>query len=270
MTWKLSHISRGILWTRELLTTLFKFWIKNPTKTGAIIDFVLEKLSAFPKFLKRNVFTEQRNSSFEENLEQTASLYKKFRKFDLANKTHITKLEKQLESRSQLLYFIVRSMKPKVVVETGVAAGESSGYILRAMADNNFGKLYSVDLPFQWYVYGDDKLHLDSLPAGKLPGYLVPEDLKKRWVLRMGDTRKVLPELLKELKTIDIFIHDSEHTYETMMFEYMAAWPYLKVNGLLLSDDVHFTSAFSEFCKKVSAKNISFTSLGVAWKSKGR
>jgi hypothetical protein len=43
--------------------------------------------------------------------------------------------------------FPVRSLKPRVIVETGVASGLSSAHILRALAANGTGTLHSIDLP---------------------------------------------------------------------------------------------------------------------------
>ena len=37
---------------------------------------------------------------------------------------------------------------------------------------------------------------------------------------------------------IDIFFHDSLHTYDHMMFEYLTSWDYLKEGGVLFSDDI--------------------------------
>jgi len=50
-------------------------------------------------------------------------------------------------SEPEILYVIVRLLKPEKVVETGVAAGVSSAFILEAMDDNGIGTLYSIDLP---------------------------------------------------------------------------------------------------------------------------
>ena len=47
-----------------------------------------------------------------------------------------------------LLYFFVRYYKPKVILETGVAAGFSSLAILKALKKNKYGKLYSSDFPY--------------------------------------------------------------------------------------------------------------------------
>lgn len=262
------YLKRAMLWFNELIITLIKFWLKNPEETPAIIGFVFKKFLASPKFIFRNVFTEKYAKQSTDSVKKTAQLYNKLGKnFNPSIPSSYQKLESYLTVKSQLLYFLIRKLKPKIVVETGVAAGESTGYILQAIHDNGFGKLYSVDLPFQWYIYGNHKLHLDSLPAGKMPGYLVPENLKKTWTLILGNTYEKLPSLLINLGKIDIFLHDSEHSDKTMMFEYKTSWPYIKNNGFLLSDDVSYTKAFDKFSKNKSLENIIFKDLGVIQKN---
>ena len=46
-----------------------------------------------------------------------------------------------------LLYVICRVMKPTNVIETGVASGASSAFILLGLDKNQHGTLYSIDLP---------------------------------------------------------------------------------------------------------------------------
>lgn len=264
----LIYLKRAILWFKELTITLVKFWFENPGETPAIISFILEKFLASPKFILRNVFFEKYANEKENSLKKTVELYKKIGKdFNPKDSDSYKKLQNHLELKSQLLYFLVRKLRPKIVVETGVAAGESTGYILKAMHDNGFGKLYSIDLPFQWYIYGDHKLHLDSLPAGKMPGYLVPENIKKNWQLILGNTYDRLPSLLSSLGKIDIFLHDSEHSDKAMMFEYKTSWPYIRNGGFLLSDDVSYTKAFNKFSKDKRLKSIIFKDLGVIRKN---
>lgn len=263
-----TYLKRAILWFKELGITLIKFWVKNPKETTSIISFVFEKLLASPKFILRNVLFEKYVKEKESSVKKTVELYKKLsNNFNPNDRASYKNLEPYLISKSQLLYFLVRKLKPKVVVETGVAAGESTGYILQAIHDNRSGKLYSIDLPFQWYVYGNHKLHLDSLPAGKMPGYLVPEKLRKNWQLLLGNTYDKLPALLKKLGKIDIFLHDSEHSDKAMMFEYQSSWPYIRNGGFLLSDDVSYTKAFNNFSKEKRLKGIIFKDLGVLYKN---
>lgn len=143
-----------------------------------------------------------------------------------------------------LQYATIRAFQPEIVVETGVANGVSSAYLLLALQTNSRGTLHSIGL--------DDP---NFLPAGKSLGWVVPEKLRSRWRLRIGDARKVLPTLLTDIDPIDVFIHDSLHTYEHMLWEYRAAYPHLRGGGLLLSDDAMWNSAFPEFALEVGAKH---------------
>src|SRR6266581_3100545 len=57
------------------------------------------------------------------------------------------------------------------------------------------------------------------------------------------------------LGTIDVFIHDSLHTYDHMLWEYRAAYDHIRPGGLLISDDALWNSAFSEFAATVGARH---------------
>jgi hypothetical protein len=59
-----------------------------------------------------------------------------------------------------------------------------------------------------------------------------------------------LPKLLASIGEIDIFFHDSKHTYEHMFFEFEAAFQRLRLGGVLASDDISWNSAFFEFCRQ--------------------
>ncbi len=148
----------------------------------------------------------------------------------------------QMTRELPCLYLLTRLMKPNKVVETGVSSGASSSYILRALKDNKRGKLYSIDLP------------PDNLPQGKKSGWLVPDELRDIWDLRIGDTKQILDPLLKEIGEIDFFVHDSLHTYGHMMWEYKCVWPYLRRGGLFLSHDVGANDAFLDFMKEVNVR----------------
>jgi len=161
--------------------------------------------------------------------------------------------------RGPIVYTCVRAIKPSIAVETGVASGSSSYYILQAMELNRKGNLYSIDLP---------NMNPGALiPSEKSVGWMIPRELKHRWHLTLGRSQEKLTELLQKLKTIDMFLHDSEHTYETMMFEYETAWLHLREGSVLLSDDIHWNRAFYEFVKNKNPKRwIAFDGLGAAIK----
>ena len=123
-------------------------------------------------------------------------------------------------------YALIRLLRPETVVETGVGAGVSSWTILKAMEENGVGRLISIDLPTP---------NTELLPE---VGYLVQRDLRHRWDLRIGPSKRLLPETLKELGLVDIFLHDSRHSYSNQLREYQTAWPYIRSGGMLVSDDV--------------------------------
>ncbi len=150
----------------------------------------------------------------------------------------------------ELLYLFVRLVRPRIVVETGVFDGLSSCVILQALHDNDHGHCISVDLPATEVIPGStDRMLSKTLPAHHQPGWMIPDYLRVRQTLVLGDSKVLLPGILKEHHEIDIFFHDSLHTYEHQMFEYDFAWPYLADGGLLLSDDIFWSSAFHNFCK---------------------
>jgi predicted O-methyltransferase YrrM len=128
---------------------------------------------------------------------------------------------------------------------------------------NGQGRLYSIDAGLRCF----DEI---ILPPNKPIGFIIPEDLKVRWKLYVGYSREVLEPLLKELNLIDLFFHDSEHSYENMMYEYETAWKYLKKGGYLVSDNIEWNNAFDDFIRakrrEVIAKK--FYSLGIMRKLK--
>jgi len=71
---------------------------------------------------------------------------------------------------NSFLYAICRKLKPHVVIETGVHYGASSAFILQALYDNNFGHLYSIDLPDVKYIRDNGKWHHDSIKPNRVGG----------------------------------------------------------------------------------------------------
>jgi predicted O-methyltransferase YrrM len=144
-----------------------------------------------------------------------------------------------------IVYIICRKLKPDAVVETGVSSGISSAFILCALEDNKHGKLYSVDLAW-----------------GGQSGWIIPDFLRHRWHLELGSSSEKLSPLLEKSGEIDIFLHDSEHSYRNMLWEYQTAWKYLKPGGILLSHNVNHSQAFPDFCNNVSINGFIIADMG--------
>lgn len=155
------------------------------------------------------------------------------------------------------LYSYVRSLEDgqtvnggPIVVETGVCAGVSTLFILMALDDMGSGHLHSIDLPTldpAGRVNTDGRQDGAFVPHGLETGWLVAPPLRERWTLHLGESSAVLPEVLTSLHSVDMFLHDSDHSEENMRFEYESAWPRIRPNGLLYSDDVDWNMAFASF-----------------------
>ncbi len=159
------------------------------------------------------------------------------------------------------LYVIVRALRPDTVVETGGTPGKSTAFILRALHRNGCGHLHTIDLPptavQETQLQARESYH-EALPSGASSGWVVPEALKARHTLLLGSSREHLPRVLEDVQTADVFLHDSDHSYENMTWEFQTAFPALGEDGLLLSDDVRANDAFGDFCRerKLSSRQV--------------
>ena len=154
--------------------------------------------------------------------------------------TKITKTLKRstggLSNKAGLvLYNTIRTKKPELVLETGVDEGYSSALILNALNRNGGGKLVSIDV----------RNDVGSLTKGM--------DIN-RWRLVIREPSNALKQTLDEMDNIDIFLHDSDHSYENMKFEFESIFPKLNQEGILFSDDVGDNNAFMEFSESKGLK----------------
>jgi predicted O-methyltransferase YrrM len=138
------------------------------------------------------------------------------------------------------LYGLTRWVRPTVIVESGGYIGMSSAFILKALADEKLAtaKLYSIELSQEC---DQGALIPDELRSAS--GSFVPMRGKVEDFLK-GDR---LPSL------IDMFLHDSSHSYRHMLWEFRQFWPRLRDGGLLVSHDVQMNAAFPEFVTKTYA-----------------
>lgn len=128
-------------------------------------------------------------------------------------------------------YAIVRARRPGVVIETGVHDGLGSTAILAALERNaregNGGELLSFDL-------------------NPKAGWLVPERLRSRNRFVVGNSLTAIPEVVGA-RSVDVFIHDSDHRYEHEWAEFEAVMGHAAPDIVLLSDNAHVTTALEDF-----------------------
>jgi predicted O-methyltransferase YrrM len=170
------------------------------------------------------------------------------------------------------LYWLVRRARPRTIVQTGVCNGLSAAFMMLALAKNGpDGTLHVIDLApvFDpndpaWMVEGE--LYGVVIPEGKTTGWLVPDIYRDRFEVWNGDAKELLPKMVDKLGALDFFYHDSDHTYDHMMFEFHVAKRKLTPGGLIVGDDMLWNASLWDFADefRVPAYNFKGT-VGVAF-----
>ncbi len=132
----------------------------------------------------------------------------------------------------------VRHVKPSVVVETGVARGVTSRIVLEALNENDHGHLWSIDLPHPF----DRSLHAQT-------GAAVTDTCRPRWTYVEGSSRQRLPQVVREVGHVEVFIHDSLHTAKNTRFEMDRVAAVMRPGGIMLIDDISTHDGFATFAR---------------------
>lgn len=151
-------------------------------------------------------------------------------------------------------YALVRVLRPDHVVETGTDKGHGSVVLAAALLRNGRGRLTTIDIH-------PDSGYLISGPYAKVADRIVGDS-----IAALGDVRGV-----------DIFLHDSLHTFGHEAAELAAVGPRLTSNALVLSDNAHATDALMRWAEQ-SGRQFSFfreqpaehwypgSGIGAAWR----
>ena len=136
----------------------------------------------------------------------------------------------------RLAWCLALHLRPRRIIETGVARGLTTRVLLEALERTGNGHLWSIDLP----PLLERDLSLET-------GAAVPARLYGRWTLLRGSSRRLLPALISDLGQLDLFVHDSMHTTRNLRFELELVWPALQAGGAILIDDVEKNLATGQF-----------------------
>jgi predicted O-methyltransferase YrrM len=132
-------------------------------------------------------------------------------------------------------YAAARWLKPRLTIETGTADGLGTAAIARALqrnaAEGISGKLLSFDI-------------------APHAGWLLDEGLRDWARLVLGDVSETLPRELDGV-TVDLFVHDSLHTYEHERFELEVVNAHAGEGFVAISDNAHATTALADFSAEV-------------------
>lgn len=131
-------------------------------------------------------------------------------------------------------YAILRILKPRIVVESGVDRGVGTCVLAAAMLRN------------AKEGYGGKVIGLDINPFA---GSYVAGSYSSIVEIVHGDS---LAFLLTTDQSVDVFIHDSNHSAEHETQEFEQVWPKLSKNGVIISDNSNVTDCLYEFARKNS------------------
>jgi hypothetical protein len=133
-------------------------------------------------------------------------------------------------------YALVRAIQPDNIVETGTHLGLGSCAIAAALLRNGHGRLTTIDVDPE-------------------AGYLIGG----RWADVIERRTGSSIDVLAGLKDVDIFLHDSLHTYGYESKELAAVEANLREDALVLSDNSHDSAALADWAERTGRQYLFFS-----------
>ncbi len=226
------------------------FWM---IKQGYFLHLIYSLIFFFNKTLNGKIkFYERFSSEEAENLcknflvrnKEVYFFFSKSKNYKIKKLPQIQfrKINQKLGGGSDitLIYNLIMILKPRKIVEFGVANGWSTLSILLGCKKNKFGDLISIDMP---YYFNNAK---------KSIGSLIKKEKFPNWTLMIGPQVNYINKINNQ--KYDFCHYDSDKSYQGRMMIYSQIWESLNKNGVLLSDDVSDNLAFFHFSKKKKKK----------------
>jgi len=126
-------------------------------------------------------------------------------------------------------YAFARTLKPKIIVETGVDKGLGSVLLCSALLKNK-------EEGFDGLFYGTD--------INPEAGYLLSGKYAEAGKILYGDSIKTLSEFTEK---IDLFINDSDHSTDYEYREYITIRDKISENAIILGDNSHVSDKLAIF-----------------------
>jgi predicted O-methyltransferase YrrM len=137
-------------------------------------------------------------------------------------------------------YAVARTVKPRVIVETGVERGHGALLLCAALMKNErdgfAGRYYGTDID----------------PNA---GWMLQEPYSKMGRVLYGDS---LESLGKLDEPIDLFINDSDHSADYEAREYDLVAPKLSSRAIILGDNAHVTDKLARFSRNTGRSFLMF------------
>ena len=137
-------------------------------------------------------------------------------------------------------YAFVRALKPKIIIETGVDKGLGSivlcAALLRNIEEGYCGKYYGTDINPE-------------------AGYLLSGKYKEVGEILFGDSIKSLSQFTEN---IDLFINDSDHSYDYEYQEYLTIQKLITDKTIILGDNSHVSDKLVVFSNETNRNFLYF------------
>jgi predicted O-methyltransferase YrrM len=133
-------------------------------------------------------------------------------------------------AEGNLLYSLVRYLRPLHCLEIGLANGISATYIAQALQDNQRGAHLAID-PFQTSDWDD--AGLTTLRRAQLDQLVTLKPALSHWVL---------PQLEQQAVRVQFAFIDGSHLFDYVMTDFLGVDRILDVGGLIAWDDSDWPS----------------------------
>ena len=137
-------------------------------------------------------------------------------------------------------YAFARTMKPKIIVETGVDKGMGSVLLCSALLKNK-------EEGFEGLFFGTD-INPDA-------GYLLSGKYAEAGKILYGDSIQTLSQFPEK---IDLFINDSDHSKDYEYREYITIQDKISENAVLLGDNSHISDKLAIFSNETNRNFLFF------------
>lgn len=156
---------------------------------------------------------------------------------EILSSLHDVRTTEMIDSERAFLCGLLQQYRPKKIVEVGVAEGGTTAVMLNCVHEISLEcDMYSVDLAERYY--GDPTKETGWILKEAARTYPEKIDLSKHHLL-LGD---VLPAHLENIGGgIDFLLLDTMHRMPGEVLDFIAAFPYLDQNAIVVLHDVNFS-----------------------------
>ena len=148
-----------------------------------------------------------------------------------------------------VLYTLVRTMRPSVVVEVGTLYAGTTEVMVRALQENGSGVLHTTD----------------PLGGDRCPAIIAcwPEELQQRVRFHPLSSMDFFHHLDRRRLTVDLALVDGNHDFEFALFDLQMAARLMRPGGIVVMDNAEQTGPFKA-SRQFLRLNSAWHELGVA------